>query len=151
MATMSETEFDQRLERLPHRPPMRLVERIVEILPGRSARTTRVAHASDWYFDGHFPEDPVVPGIAFVELLAQTGGLAVERPSTSGLDRLRLAAIHDFKFQAPAGPGALLEARAEIVGRMGALIKITGTVTANGILVASGSLTLAEVAASATS
>jgi 3-hydroxyacyl-[acyl-carrier-protein] dehydratase len=143
---MSETSLDHLLAHLPHQPPMRLVERIVEVVPGRSARATRIAHPQDWYFDGHFPSNPVVPAIALVELLAQTGGLAVAPAPDSGLSGLRLASLNDFKFPSAAGPGALLQATAEIVGRLGGLVRIAGSVTADGTLVATGNLTLAEVA-----
>jgi 3-hydroxymyristoyl/3-hydroxydecanoyl-(acyl carrier protein) dehydratase len=137
--------MDDLISELPHQPPMRLVERVVELVPGRRARATRRAQASDWYFDGHFPNDPVIPAIALLELLAQTGGLAVACDAGHQPKSLRLAALSDFKFPASAGPGALLDATADVVGRMGRLIKITGTVTADGRLVASGSLTLADV------
>jgi len=139
--------LDHLLGQLPHQPPMRLVEQIVEVVPGRSARAERVARAADWYFDGHFPANPVVPAIALVELLAQTGGLAIAsaQPASQPI-ALRLASLTDFKFPAAAGPGAVLHAKVEVVGRLGALIKIAGSVTADGTLVASGSLTLAEVA-----
>ena len=58
---------------------------------------------------------------------------------------MRLAALTDFKFPAAAGPGVLLRATADVVGRMGRLVKIAGTVTADGEIVAVGSLTLAAV------
>jgi 3-hydroxymyristoyl/3-hydroxydecanoyl-(acyl carrier protein) dehydratase len=139
-------DLDHLLAQLPHQPPMRLVEEIVDVVPGRSARAARVARAGDWYFDGHFPDNPVVPAIALVELLAQTGGLAIAPSLETPVPiSLRLASLQDFKFPAAAGPGAVLEATAEVVGRLGPLIKVSGTVTANGTLVASGSLTLAEV------
>jgi len=128
---------------LPHRPPMRLVEEVLAIVPGESARTRRIAHAKDFYFQGHFPDRPIVPAIILVELLAQTGGLAAcsgDQAAPSG--GLRLAALGGFKFPAAAGPGAVLEATARVAGRAVGLIKIEGEVTADGRRVAIGSLTL---------
>jgi 3-hydroxyacyl-[acyl-carrier-protein] dehydratase len=133
---------------LPHQPPMRLVEHVVDVTPGVSAHCTRVAHPDDWFFQGHFPGHPVVPAIVLVELLAQTGGLAIGSTAGGGSDAklaLRVAAFGGFKFPRAAGPGMTLEAVARVAGRMGGLHKIEGEVTADGQVVASGSLTLAEV------
>jgi 3-hydroxyacyl-[acyl-carrier-protein] dehydratase len=138
------TERD--LDRLPHRPPMRLVEEILDVVPGQSARGRRVAHPNDWYFQGHFPDGPVVPAIVLVELLAQTGGVAAATAigDHGRAQRLRVAALGPFKFPGGAAPHATLEAAARVVGRMGGLIKIEGEVTADGVVVATGSITLAE-------
>jgi 3-hydroxyacyl-[acyl-carrier-protein] dehydratase len=132
---------------LPHRPPMRLVEEIVEIVPGQRAITRRIARPEDWFFDGHFPGQPVIPAIALVELLAQTGGLAAGAPGPGVEPRplqLRVAALGPFKFPAGAGPGVILEADARVVGAIGGLYKIEGQVRADSTIVATGSLTLAE-------
>ncbi len=127
---------------------MRLVDAITELVPGERAAGGRRAAASDFYFDGHFPQNPVVPAIILVELLAQVGGLAAGTPADGAPDRplqLRVAGFGPFKFPAAAGPGCYLEARARVAGSLGGLYKIEGEVTADGRTVATGSVTLAEV------
>jgi 3-hydroxyacyl-[acyl-carrier-protein] dehydratase len=133
---------------LPHQPPMRLIEQVTELVPGDRAAGVRRAAPGDFYFDGHFPNDPVVPAIILVEMLAQVGGLAAGAPADPDRAtpvRLRVAGLGPFKFPAAAGPGALLEARARVAGKLGGLYKIEGDVTADGRIVATGSVTLAAV------
>jgi 3-hydroxymyristoyl/3-hydroxydecanoyl-(acyl carrier protein) dehydratase len=120
---------------------MRLVEELVELVPGVMARARRTTRQGDWYFQGHFPDEPVVPAIVFVELLAQTGGLAVAPKQR----RLRVAAIGRFKFLAAVAPGSTLDVVARVAGRFGSMVKIEGEVAVDGQCIAAGSVTLAEV------
>lgn len=142
---MTASVFD--INQLPHKPPMRLVEQIVDLVAGESARGLRVARPEDWYFQGHFPGDPVVPAIVLIELLAQTGGVAAANEREGSGRSLRVAAVGPFKFPGGARPHQTLDARARVVGRVGGMIKIEGEVLADGKRVAVGSVTLADVSA----
>jgi len=134
------------LSLLPHQPPMRLVDEVVDVQPGVSARCRRKVREDDWFLQGHFPGQPVVPAIVLAELVAQTGGLAAGSAAADrGVPlRLRVASFGGFKFPAAARPGVTLEASVRLAGRLGGLYKVEGEVMADGVLVASGSVTLAE-------
>ena len=136
------------IDLLPHQPPMRLIDEVVELEPGVRARCRRTTRPGDFFFDGHFPGHPVVPAVILVEMVAQAGGLAAGTTSASAGEpvQLRVAALGPFKFPAAAGASTLLEIDVRVAGSMGGMFKVEGDVTAGGQVVATGSVTLAHAA-----
>jgi 3-hydroxyacyl-[acyl-carrier-protein] dehydratase len=113
--------------------------------PGVEVRCRRITRPEDWFFDGHFPGEPVVPAIVLVELVAQAGGLAIGSGAAASPPlALRVAALGGFKFPAAAIAGDVLDVTARVAGRMGALYKVEGEVTVDGRTVGAGSVTLAD-------
>jgi len=125
---------------LPHRPPFLFVDEITALVPGESARGRWNLIGDEWFFTGHFPGRPTLPGVLMCEAIAQVGAVALltdERfagklPLFGGLDSAR--------FRRQVSPGDVLELHVEL-GRMSARAgKGTGTAMLRG---PSGELTVA--------
>lgn len=127
---------------LPHRPPFVFVDRVTALEAGKRACGTKCFSPEEPFFQGHFPGDPLVPGVILTEALAQVAGLVARRPG------LRLAAIRSMKFLAPVRPGELVELAAEQTGasrgESGALWLFSVTASVAGRPMAEGMLVLAE-------
>jgi 3-hydroxyacyl-[acyl-carrier-protein] dehydratase len=128
---------------IPHRYPMLLVDRIIEIEEGvRAVGIKNVSHG-DAFFVGHFPDFPVMPGVLIIEALAQVGAVALLRvPEHRGKIPF-FAGIDDVLFKKPVVPGDVL--RLEVVlGRFrSGFGKGTATATVDGVLAAKGELLFA--------
>ena len=114
-----ELDIKEIMEILPHRPPFLLVDRIVECEPGRSAKGVKCVSMNEPFFPGHFPGQPIMPGVLILEALAQTGAVAaLSLPENRG----RLAVfggVKNCRFKKPVTPGDVLELSCELVERRG--------------------------------
>ena len=113
---------------LPHRYPMLLVDRVEEIIPGKSIRAVKAVTFNEGFFQGHFPGRPIMPGVLIVEALAQAAGvLAVESLGLADSGKLvYFMGIENAKFRAPVEPGVLLTLEVEVVQMRGKVSKFTG-------------------------
>lgn len=118
--------IDQIREILPHRYPMLLVDRILEISDERVVGIKNVT-ANEPFFQGHFPDYPIMPGVLVVEAMAQCGGVLALRSISDRANKVVLfASIDDCRFRMPVTPGDQLRLELDIIRRRGAVIKMRG-------------------------
>ena len=100
---------------LPHRPPMLLVDRILEIEPFKSATGLKNVTMNEPQFLGHFPENPIMPGVLLLEAMAQVGGVAMLYPEEHRGKIALFGGMDNIKFKQIVLPGDQLITKAEIV------------------------------------
>jgi 3-hydroxyacyl-[acyl-carrier-protein] dehydratase len=140
---------DQVLALLPHRPPFLLVDEVLEGEEGVRCVAIRTLTVDDFWFAGHFPGNPVMPGVLIVEALAQTATIA----AASGVDisgKIGLfAGIDKARFKRVVKPGDTLRLEAEIVAVHGPVGRAKVKATVDGQLACRGELMFAIVDAAA--
>ncbi len=131
---------------LPHRPPFVFVRELLEATPGVSAACVTSFAQDDPMFRGHFPGNPLVPGVILTEALAQTAGIAAASGySENERPLFLLSAIRSMKFPRAARPGERIELRAERLAQVDVLVQFSVQATVGDATVAEGQLVLAVV------
>ena len=131
------------LEILPHRHPFLLIDTIEELEPGKRAVGKKCVTFSEPYFAGHFPENPVMPGVLIIEALAQTGAAAIlSLPENRGKTAY-FAGIDKAKFKQMVRPGEVLTLETQIIRTKGPIGVGEAVATVDGKLVAKAELTFA--------
>jgi len=128
--TMVETTLDvvQIKKMLPHRPPMLLVERLTDIVKMESATGWKAVSINEPYFQGHFPDYAVMPGVLIVEAMAQTAGVVVVH--SLGFEREKrivyFMTIEKARFRKPVHPGDMLRMPVRALRRRGPVWRFEG-------------------------
>lgn len=128
---------------LPHRDPFLLLDEIVELVPGQRVVARFAVRADAWWFPGHFPARPVMPGVLIVEAMAQTGAVAVLVEERNRGKIAFFAGIDGCRFKRVVEPGDVLTLTCEIDQMRGPIGRGIATAHVGDALAARGTLTFA--------
>ena len=136
---------DEILERLPHAFPFRMIDRILEIEPGKKALAIKNVSFDEPFLQGRFLKEPVMPIVLILEAMAQTGGIAfhsLSETEESGIPFL--AGVDEFRLKKRVVPGDRMVLEAEIQHIFSHLAKVKVVARVEGEMVAEGMLVLAK-------
>ncbi|MEH7357852.1 3-hydroxyacyl-ACP dehydratase FabZ [Priestia megaterium] len=128
-------DIEQIKEIIPHRYPFLLVDRILEVEEGKKAVGLKNVSANEEFFNGHFPDYPVMPGVLIVEALAQVGAVAMLKKEENQGRLAFFAGIDNCRFKKQVRPGDQLRLEVEILRARGSIGKGKGIATVDGELV----------------
>mgnify|MGYP006318229469 CR=1 FL=1 len=135
--------IDQIRDILPHRSPFLLVDRIEELEPGKRAVGKKCVSFNEPYFQGHFPQESVMPGVLIMEALAQVGAVAILSLEDNKGKIAYFGGINKAKFRQKVVPGDVLMLEIEIIKVKGPVGVGAAKATVDGKVVASAELTFA--------
>jgi 3-hydroxyacyl-[acyl-carrier-protein] dehydratase len=135
---VSAIDIKEIIRLLPHRYPFLLVDRILEVEKGKSITGLKNVTINEPFFQGHFPSDPIMPGVLILEGMAQTGGILAFHsvPEMVGDKLIYFAGIDKVRFRQPVVPGDQLFFEMEVLKQKGKIWKMSGKAKVNGNLVA---------------
>lgn len=136
--TLEALDIQDILKMIPHRYPLLLVDKLIDIIPGKSATGIKNVTMNEPQFQGHFPGRPIMPGVMIVESMAQTAGVLVIKSlgvESQGKHVLFMA-IDNAKFRKPVVPGDTMHVNVEIRQQRGPVWRFSAVVLVDGKKVA---------------
>lgn len=131
------------MEILPHRYPFLLVDKVVDYEPGKWAEGIKCVSANEMQFLGHFPNEPVMPGVLIIEALAQVGAIAVLTEEENKGKLVFFGGIKNARFKKKVVPGDVLTMKCELITRKGPIGFGKAVALVDGKVAASAELTFA--------
>lgn len=132
-------------EIIPQRDPFLMIDEVENFIPGESSVCYKNVSEDEWYFKGHFPGNPIMPGVLITESLAQAGAIAILSMDENKGKNALFGGIDKMKFKKMVVPGDRLKLEVNIIKRKGPIGIGNAVATVNGIVVAKGELTFAVV------
>lgn len=136
--TSHEVDVTGIMERIPHRYPFLLIDKVVDIQPGESATGIKNVSVNEPFFQGHFPGHPIMPGVLIVEAMAQTAAIVViEALDDTASDKLvYFMSIDSARFRKPVLPGHTLHLEVNKEHGRGKVWRFKGVARADGVVMA---------------
>ena len=137
---MTHIDIDQIQRILPHRYPFLMVDRVIEVIPGKTLTAIKNVSVNEPFFDGHFPHHPVFPGVLMLECIAQASAILASLmigATASGKDVYLFAGVDKARFKRPVEPGDQLFIDVEFVKHIKKLWRCVGAIKVDGKLACS--------------
>ena len=131
-------DINEIMRLLPHRYPFLLIDRIVDCAADESAHAIKCVTINEQFFQGHFPDRPIMPGVLIVEALAQTAAIAVANGKKPNLKNLSVffMTIDKCKFRKPVTPGDVLNLHVKRTNKVKNVYKFEGKCLVDGVIFA---------------
>jgi len=127
---------------LPHRAPFLWIDRVLSVEPGVRCVAVKFIDPAEPMFAGHFPGDPIMPGVLLVEAAAQTAGVMLGAGGRPQGTQKRLAGISKFKFTRAVRPGDTIEIETKTLAELDGIALVSAVITCAGETVATGDLSV---------
>ena len=130
---------------IPQRDPFLMIDEVEDFVPGESAIAYKNVNIEQWYFKGHFPGNPIMPGVLIAESLAQTGAVAILSVDENKGKNALFGGIDKMRFKRQVVPGDRLKLEVKIVKRKGPIGVGEAIASVDGRVAAKGELTFALI------
>ena len=136
-------DLEKALASLPHGPEFRFLDRLLSLEPGKMGVGEYQVRGDEPFLNGHFPGQPLFPGVLLIEAAAQLAGtVAQSDPQIAPLAGMKLTALRSVKILGTASPGQTIQLQAHITGRLGNLVQARASAWVNSNVVLQAELTL---------